>query len=298
MATTDATSFGFSSTAEDVTAGLSLAGKTMVVTGCNSGIGMETTRVLALRGAHVIGTARTEEKAREAFRALGIDGTPLACELSEPRSAAAAAQALVDLGKKLDAIVCNAGIMALPTREVKHGQELQFLTNHIGHFTLVTRALPALAKAGRVVVVSSGAHMNAPDGGIVFDDLTLAKNYKPWTAYGQSKLANILFARALAKRLPSGQTANALHPGVIKTNLTRHIGEEIFTRLDPKSLKTVAQGAATETLLAAHPSVSQVTGAYFSDCQQKEPSTYAQDDALAARLWTESERIVDELLRA
>ncbi|MBK8262957.1 MAG: SDR family oxidoreductase [Nannocystis sp.] len=296
MTTTDPTTFGFSSTAEDVTAGVSLAGKTVVVTGCNSGIGMETTRVLALRGAHVIGTARTEEKAREALRALGIDGTPLACELSEPRSAAATARAIVGLGKAIDAIVCNAGIMALPAREVKHGHELQLLTNHIGHFTLVTRVLPALAERGRVVVVSSGAHMNAPKGGIAFDDLTLAASYQPWTAYGQSKLANILFARSLARRLPSGQTANALHPGVIKTNLTRHIGDEIFSRIDPKSLKTVEQGAATQTLLAAHPSVAAVTGVYFADCQPKEPSRYAQDDALAERLWHESERIVERLL--
>jgi len=296
MTTTNATTFGFSSTAQDVTAGLSLAGKTMVVTGCNSGIGMETARVLALRGAHVIGTARTEEKAREALRALGIDGTPLACELSEPRSAAAAAGAIVGFGKAIDAIVCNAGIMALPAREVKHGHELQLLTNHIGHFTLVTRALSALAERGRVVVVSSAAHTNAPKGGIAFDDLTLAASYQPWTAYGQSKLANILFARALARRLPAGQTANSLHPGVIKTNLTRHIGDEIFSRLDPKLMKTVEQGAATETLLAAHPSLAEVTGMYFADCQPKEPSRYAQDDALAERLWQESERIVERLL--
>jgi WW domain-containing oxidoreductase len=296
MTTTDALSFGFSSTAEEVTAGLSLAGKTMVVTGCNSGIGLETARVLALRGAHVIGTARSDEKARDAFRTLGIDGTPLACELSEPKSAAAAARALVEMGREIDAIVCNAGIMALPSREVKHGHELQFLTNHIGHFTLVTRALPTLAKAGRVVVVSSGAHMNTPEGGIAFDDLTLAESYQPWKAYGQSKLANVLFARALARRLPSGQTANALHPGVIKTNLTRHIGEAIFTRIDPKAMKNVQQGAATETLLAAHPSVSKVTGAYYADCQQTEASAFARDDALAERLWNETERFVAQAL--
>ncbi|MBK6461590.1 MAG: SDR family oxidoreductase [Myxococcales bacterium] len=298
MTTTNATPFGFSSTAEEVTEGLSLAGKTMVVTGCNSGIGMETARVLALRGAHIIGTARTEEKALEAFRTLGIEGTPLACELSEPRSAAAAARALVAGGRKIDALVCNAGIMALPERELKHGHELQFLTNHLGHFTLVTRALPALAEGGRVVVVSSGAHMNPPDGGIAFDDLTLANAYLPWKAYGQSKLANILFARALAKRLPSGQTANALHPGVIKTNLTRHIGEAVFDSIDAKMMKTVPQGAATQTLLAAHPSLAGITGAYYADCKVKAPSAYAQDEALAERLWTESERIVDGLLRA
>jgi len=290
--------FGFTSTAEEVTAGLDLKGQTIVVTGCNSGIGQETARVLALRGAHVIGTARTVDKAREALAPFGKETTPVACDLAEPKDVARASKAIAGLGKKLDAIVCNAGIMALPERTLSHGHELQFLTNHLGHFNLVMGLVSSLAPKGRVVVVSSGAHTNAPEGGIVFHDLTLKDGYQPWKAYGQSKLANVLFARALAKRLPKGQTANALHPGVIKTNLTRHIGDAIFSRLDPKIMKTVPQGAATQTLLAVHPSVAEVTGEYFSDCRRAETSEYGQDDALAERLFVESEKWVKSLLAA
>lgn len=292
------TTFGFTSTAEEVTAGLDLTGQTIVVTGCNSGIGQETARVLALRGAHVIGTARTVEKAKEALAPFGKETTAIACDLAEPKDVARAAKEIAGLGKALDAIVCNAGIMALPERTLSHGHELQFLTNHLGHFNFVMGLVASLAPKGRVVIVSSGAHTNAPEGGIVFHDLTLADGYQPWKAYGQSKLANVLFARALAKRLQKGQTANALHPGVIKTNLTRHIGEAIFTRLDPKILKTIPQGAATQTLLAVHPSVAEVTGAYFSDCRRTDTSEYGADDALAERLFIESEKWVRSLLAA
>src|SRR5690606_29144580 len=122
----------------------------------------------------------------------------------------------------LDVILCNAGIMALPKRELRHGQELQFLTNHLGHFGLVTGLLDQLRERARVVVLSSAAHQLAPRGGIQFDDLTLEHNYTPWLAYGQSKLANLLFARALAGRLAGTQrTANAVHPGAVATPLTR-----------------------------------------------------------------------------
>jgi hypothetical protein len=175
--------FGYGSTAEQVTEGLSLSGRTIVVTGCNSGIGLETARVLAKRGARVIGTARTAEKASQA---LAGAGTGVACELADPASVRACAVAVKALGP-IDAIVCNAGIMALPKRELAHGQELQFFTNHVGHFLLVTGLLDRLADDGRVVMVSSEAHRNAPPEGIRFDDLSFEKSYSPWTAYGQSK---------------------------------------------------------------------------------------------------------------
>src|SRR5205085_12218388 len=121
-------------------------------------------------------------------------------------------------------ILCNAGIMALPKREIHHGQEMQFFTNHIGHFLLVTGLLGRLSQTGRIVMLSSDAHTMAPAEGIQFGDLTFEKNYRPWKAYGQSKLANLLFARSLAQRFAgTRQTANALHPGVIATNLGRHM---------------------------------------------------------------------------
>jgi WW domain-containing oxidoreductase len=214
--------FGYGSTAEDVTEGLDLSGRTILLTGCNSGIGKETLRVLAKRGAHVIAAARTLEKAQAACNEVGGETTPVACELSEPASVQACAAQVIALGRPLDAIICNAGIMALPTLNQKFGYELQFFTNHIGHFILVTSLLDSLATKGRVVMVSSDAHHRAPREGIQFDNLTGEREYGALANYGQSKLANLLFANHLAKRLEgTGKTANSLHPGVIHTNLAR-----------------------------------------------------------------------------
>ena len=195
-----ASGFGYGSTAEEVTAGLSLAGKTILLTGCNSGLGLETLRVLSLRGARVVGTARTVDKARAACADAGGAAVPLACELSEPASVRACVAAVIQQGIKLDAIICNAGIMALPRLEKGHGFEMQFFTNHIGHFILVTGLLQQLTENGRVVMLSSAAHAMAPRAGIEFDNLSGEKSYSAWGAYGQSKLANILFACELARR--------------------------------------------------------------------------------------------------
>ncbi|HEX9243932.1 MAG TPA: SDR family NAD(P)-dependent oxidoreductase [Anaeromyxobacter sp.] len=294
--------FGWSSTAEEVTAGLALGGKTVLVTGCTAGLGRETLRVLSLRGAKVLGTARTLEKAKAACDAAGAGrAVPLACELSDPRSVRACAEEVQRRGERLDAIVCNAGIMALPRPGRIHGVELQLFTNHVGHFLLVTSLLDALAEDGRVVVVSSEAHRRAPRGGILFDDLGAERSYSPWGHYGQSKLANILFARELARRLAgSRRTANALHPGVIKTELSRHmpaLAKLAFALAGPIALKTVAQGAATETFLAVHPSVATATGAYWVDCNRAPAREDADDPALASRLWDVTEQIVARLPR-
>jgi NAD(P)-dependent dehydrogenase (short-subunit alcohol dehydrogenase family) len=294
--------FGWSATAEEVTAGLSLGGKTVLVTGVGAGIGRETLRVLSLRGAKVLGTARTLEKARAACDAAGGGrAVPLACELSDPRSVLACAEEVRRRGERLDAIVCNAGIMALPRAERAFGVELQLFTNHVGHFILVTSLLDALADDGRVVVVSSQAHRRAPAEGIRFDDLGAERGYSRWGQYGQSKLANLLFARELARRLRgTRRTANALHPGVIKTEISRHmsgIANFGFAVVGPVALKSIAQGAATQTFLAVHPSVAGATGSYWLDCNPA-PSTAAGDDpALAARLWEVTERIVAGLPR-
>lgn len=288
--------FGFQSTAEEVTAGIDLRGKTMLVTGCNSGIGLETLRVLALRGAHVIGAARTEEKAKEAFAQTGVSGTAVECELSEPSSVRACVKKLSAIDRSIDVIVANAGIMALPELTVRYGVELQFLTNHLGHFLLVTGLERKLSANARVVMVSSGAHFRAPKSGVALDDLAFSSGYSPWRAYGQSKLANILFARQLASRWRSTQrTANALHPGVIRTNLTRYCGEGAFGGFDPSSMKTVAQGAATQCLLATHPELSGLSGTYFSDCQEATPSAQALDDEQARLLWNRSEELAATL---
>lgn len=291
--------FGYGSTAEQVTAGLDLTGRTYLLTGCNSGIGLETLRVLLLRGGHVIAVARAEDKARDALHSVGAgpqDATPVACELSEPASVRACVEAVRGLGRPLDAVIANAGIMALPRLKQLHGYEAQFFTNHVGHFMLVTGLLEALADSGRVVMVSSRAHMRAGPEGIELDNLSGERGYNPWRAYGQSKLANLLFARELARRFEgSGKTAYSLHPGVIRTNLGRHLPAAAwaaFAVVGPLFLKTVPQGAATQCYLATRPGLEPHSGKYFADCNVEPPGRNGENDLLAAQLWTVSEQIV------
>lgn len=291
--------FGYGSTAEQVSDGLSLAGKNVLVTGCNSGVGFETARVLSLRGARVLGAARSLEKAQRACAELAGPSLPLSCELSEPQSVRACVRAVHDSGAELDAIVCNAGIMALPKPETVFGIERQLFTNHIGHFMLVTGLLERLAKAGRVVILSSGMHRRAPRAGIEFDNLDGARSYSAWAAYGQSKFANLLFAKQLARRFAgSQQLANAVHPGVIVTNLQRHLPRPLargMSLLEPLLLKTVAQGAATQVYAAVHPGMAGISGQFLANCNIAQPRADANDPALAQRLWDISEEIVARL---
>ncbi|MDH4246509.1 MAG: SDR family NAD(P)-dependent oxidoreductase [Deltaproteobacteria bacterium] len=300
---------GHNTTAEEATTGLNLTGKTFLLTGCNSGIGLETLRVLTLRGAHVLAMARTVDKAQQALAGLSVPpalGTPLACDLSEPASVRQAVRAVTAetarRGKPLDGIVANAGIMALPRLEVKHGLELQFLTNHMGHFLLVTGLLGQLAPQGRVVMLSSAAHRSAPAEGIQFDNLDGARGYRAWRNYGQTKLANLLFARQLSHRLPQpGQTAHAVHPGVINTPLWRYMPgviQGLLKALLPfraLMLKTIAQGAATQCYVAAHPAAAQHNGAYWVDCNPARSRALGEDPGLAERLWTRSEELAARL---
>ncbi|MEQ1569322.1 MAG: SDR family NAD(P)-dependent oxidoreductase [Myxococcota bacterium] len=288
------TGFGYDDTAELVSAGVDLTGKRYLVTGAGSGLGFETARVLALRGATVVAAARTDAAAEAACRGIGAGAVPVACDLSEPASVRACVAA-VRSQAPLDGIVANAGVMAVAEREVKHGHEIQFLTNHLGHFVLVTGLVERLTPSGRVVVLSSAAHTRAPPSGIVFDDLSAERWYTPFAAYGQSKLANLLFARALSKRLDGGRTANAVHPGVIRTNLGRHMNPAArwaMAVLGPLALKSVPQGAATQTFVAVSPAAASVSGEYWADSNVKASSALGADLALAERLWTETERIV------
>ncbi len=284
--------FGATSTAEEVTEGLDLSGDTWLITGCNSGLGYETARVLGKRGARIIGLARTEAKAAEALAALGVEGWPVECELSNLDSVRSAVEIVRALGK-LDGIMANAGIMALPELEQVDGYERQFYTNHIGHFALVTGLLDRLMLKGRVVILSSGAHHFAKEG-LELDNLSGEDDYDPWRMYGRSKLANILFARSLATRFAgSERTANSVHPGVIATNLGRHVPdkEAMYERLKPM-LKTVEQGAATQCYVAVHPDNAGITGEYFADCAVAETIPAGQDDSLAEALWRRSKSIV------
>ena len=292
--------FGYNSTAEQVTEGLSLRGKTYLVTGSNSGLGLETMRVLALRGARVAGTARTMDKAEAACRSVSGDTVPLSCELSEPDSIRACIAAVKEAGLRFDGIIANAGIMALPKLEKAFGYEQQFFTNHVGHFLLVTGLLDRLTETGRVVVLSSSLHRRAPEEGIAFDNLDGSKWYDGWKSYGHSKFANVLFAKELARRLRgTKKTANAVHPGVIATNLGRHsnpIVRRIFNGLAPLTLKTIPQGAATQVYVATNPALEGVTGAYFADSNVDKARADTDDVGLAQKLWSVSERIAVELM--
>ncbi len=276
--------FGYGSTAEEVVNGLDLNGRTILVTGTNSGLGFETVRALVGRGATVLATARTEEKARDACASLSnASGTtvPLACELADPASIRACIAQVKETGRSLDAIICNAGIMALPELKQAFGYELQFFTNHVGHFILVTGLLDQLSDTARLVIVSSDAHKFAPRQGINFNNLSGDRGYRPWTAYGQSKLANVLFAKELARRMSgSGKTANALHPGVINTNLARSasVVVRVAYRIgEPLALKSIPQGASTECYVAVHPNVEGISGEYFSHCNIARPNAIAND---------------------
>ena len=292
-----ASAFGKRSTAEDVTAGIDLSGKTALVTGCNSGLGQETLRVLALRGAHVIGAARTLEKAEQACSGVEGKTTPLAVELTDLPGIVAAAQQVADMGVALDMLILNAGIMQLPELQLVHGVERQFAVNHVGHFLLTMRLLDQVvaADAGRVVVVSSGAHRWAPKG-IRFDNLDGSQDYDPREAYGVSKTANGLFSRELARRLAgTNATSNSLHPGVIPTNLARHLPERDYDMSNPM-FKTIPEGTATQCYVATSPDLAGVTGYYFDDCNPAVPNEHMQDDAMATKLWALTEQLVADHL--
>lgn len=283
--------FGFESTAEDVTAGLDLTGTTWLVTGCNSGLGLETARVLGLRGGRVVGLARTEAKAALALASVGADGVAVACDLSDLDSVRAAVERVRGL-EPLDGIIANAGVMAVPELRQVRGLELQFATNHVGHFALVNPLVDRLTDRGRVVLLSSGAHRMAPEAGIELDNLSGERDYHPWKMYGQSKLANLLHARSLARRLDRGRTANSVHPGVIQTNLGRH-QPGLYERMKGVPMKTIPQGAATQVRVATDPALGAISGEYFADCQVA-PILHdrAIDDALAEALWEATEALI------
>jgi NAD(P)-dependent dehydrogenase (short-subunit alcohol dehydrogenase family) len=294
--------FGYGTTAEEVTNGIDCTGKVILITGCNSGLGKESMRVLYKRGARIIGLGRDKNKVEGAFKEFDIkNGISFSCELSDPKSVMTCVQDILKLNINIDVFLCNAGIMALPRLEKSNGYEIQFFTNHIGHFLLVTKLLPLLKDDGRVVMLSSAAHNAAPKGGIDFDNLDGSKGYQPWTAYGQSKMANLLFAKSLSKRFGgTGKMAFAVHPGVIPTNLGRHMNpilNNIFKSGQSIFLKNIQEGAATQCYAAVHPDVANSSGKYLADCNIKSPRKDAEDLETAEKLWRRSEEIISQFVK-
>ncbi len=292
--------FDRESTAEEVTSNLDLTGMTALVTGCNSGLGYETMRVLAMRGATVIGAARNSEKATEACESIDGDAIPVVCELSDLDNIRQCVETVRAMGKPIDMLILNAGIMRLPELQQVDGIERQFFINHVGHFALAAGLIDLVkaAPAGRVVVLSSSGHISAPEAGIEFDNLSGERDYDPWKMYGQSKLANGLFAFELARRLEgSNATANAVHPGIINTNLGRHFPtwQRIAASLIGWTfMKSVESGAATQCYVATAPGIAGVSGYYFADCNPLLPDPKMNDEAMAARLWTATEEIIGQ----
>ena len=267
--------FGAESTAEQVTEGVDLSGLTAMVTGCNSGLGYETMRVLALRGAHVIGTGRTLEKASTACASVEGETTPVALELSDFQSVVNCADQVKQMGRNLDILVCNAGINTFGDLELVNGIEKIFVVNHLGHFVLVNNLLSLLNATpnSRIVHVGSrSGYRQAPEIGIDFGNLRGEGEWDSGQAYGRSKLANALFSLQLSKNLIAnnvGTTSNVIHPGLVKTNIARTA--PVFLRTAFETLggliaKTPAQGAATQCYVATNPALADVSGAYFEDC--------------------------------
>ncbi|MEU1247540.1 SDR family NAD(P)-dependent oxidoreductase [Micromonospora arida] len=294
------TSFAHQSTAMDVIRGVDLVGRRAIVTGGSSGIGVETARALASAGAEVTLAVRNPDAGQQA--ANDITGTtgndrvlvaPL--DLADQGSIA---DFVANWDGPLHILVNNAGIMAAPLSRTPQGWEMQFATNHLGHFALATGLRPALAAGdgARIVSVSSAAHLRSP---VVFEDIQYDKReYEPWQAYGQSKTANVLFAVEATRRWSDdGIYTNSLMPGAIQTNLQRYVSKEELDRMrsgNAAAWKTVEQGAATSVLVAASPLLDEVGGRYFEDCQQAAPAQpgqrtgvadYALDPEAAERLW-------------
>ncbi|XP_077241922.1 short-chain dehydrogenase TIC 32, chloroplastic-like isoform X2 [Tasmannia lanceolata] len=288
------------STAEQVTQGIDGTGLTAIVTGASSGIGTETARVLALRGVHVVMGVRNLGAGRDVKEAI-VKEIPSAkvdvmeLDLSSMASVRKFTSEFNDMDLPLNILINNAGVMACPFMLSHDGIELQFATNHLGHFLLTDILLETMKNTalksnieGRIVNVSSEGHKLAYREGIRFDKIN--DEYNSIFAYGQSKLANILHANELAKCLKEEGveiTANSLHPGAIVTNLLRHHSflNGIATMLGKYVLKSIPQGAATTCYVALRPQVKGVSGKYFRDSNAATPNSQATDSELAKKLW-------------
>ncbi len=310
--------YGPQTTTDELLEGHDLAGKRVLVTGASAGLGAETARALAARGAGVVMAVRDLAKGERAAGAVRADAAPSAsvelCELdlASLASVRACAGRLLAEGKPLNVVIANAGVMACPQGTTEDGFETQFGTNHLGHFVLVNRLIPLLIAGapGRVVVLSSSGHRMSD---VDLDDPGFERTpYDPWVAYGRAKTANSLFAVALDRRLRDrGVRACAVHPGGIQTELGRHLTGETVQLLiqrspssGPISFKSVPEGAATSVWAAIVADAEEMGGRYCEDCGVAAPTddpvartgvrAYAVDPQHAEALWARSEELVGE----
>ncbi len=309
--------FGFESTADEVLEGIDLRGKRILVTGVSAGLGVETARALAAHGAAVVGAARDLDKARratEVVKAAAAQGGSLELvelDLASLGRVRACADSLLAAGRPFDLVIANAGVMATPKRFTADGFELQFGTNHLGHFVLVNRIAPLLRSGSRLVNLSSAGHRMSD---VDLEDPNFEQTpYSEFGAYGRSKTANILFAVEFDRRhRKEGVRATAVHPGVIRTELSRHLTPEVLQQImdrfnadQPIAYKTVQQGAATSVWAGIVASADEVGGDYCEDCHvaARVPADsklrmgvrpYALDPEHAKALWDKSEEMVGE----
>lgn len=310
--------FGGSSTAEEVSKGIDLHGKTVLITGCNTGIGKETARVLYGRGANIVMASRNSDKNEQAredilakqteeMQAHNAEQKPdivcMTLDLSSLASVRSFVEEYINKDIPLHYLILNAGVMVPPLTHTEDGFELQMGTNHFAHFSLCLGLLKHMAKftgpdfQGRIVVLSSEGHRYAgltSDGQLHWDDLDWKKrSYSEWAAYGQSKLSNILFTKELQRRLEASGVniiANCLHPGVIATDLGRHSSLfRVVGKVGSLFMKNIPQGAATTVFATVSPLLKDRGGLYLKDCNPAEPTAAAQSQVNATRLWEISE---------
>ncbi|MEM7440788.1 MAG: SDR family NAD(P)-dependent oxidoreductase [Pseudomonadota bacterium] len=306
------TAFGPKTTADEVLDGIDMTGQRVLITGGTSGLGAETARAMAARGADVTITARSARKAADVVADIKTQtGKTVAVEeleLGSMASIRAFAERVNAGGEKIDVLINNAGIMACPQGQTEDGFETQFGTNHLGHFLMTALVAQSLKDGGRVVALSSSAHQMSD---VLFDDIDFAKSgYNQWVSYGQSKTANALFAIGLNKRLAArGIEVFSVHPGAIQTGLGRHLSFVDILKFLPRilfggiAMKSVQAGAATQCYAATAPEIKGQGGRFLANCgiapisqeRVRKDSVvwpYAQNADAAERLWTISEEMV------
>ena len=300
-------------TTSDVLDGVDLSGRRILVTGGTTGLGFETVRALASAGASVVLTARDDAKGRDAVTRVraehpDADVSHEIVELGSLASVRAFTDRFAADNDRLDVLIANAGIMAVPFGRTDDGFELQFGTNHLGHFVLVGRLLPLLRASApaRIVLLSSGGHAGSD---IIWDDPNYAsREYSKLEAYSQSKTANVLHAVELDRRYGSlGVHAWSVHPGMVATDLGRHFTRDDYAELIARAKAAGGElpprvgpevGASTQVWAAVSDEALDCTGAYLADCGAAEAKGYATDAEAAARLWALSEQLVGEMFPA